>query len=282
MGVSESIIRLTDVSFAYEGADERAVKGVSFEVKQGEFLSIIGHNGSGKSTLAKMLNGLLLPTEGVVEVNGIVTTDEKRIWDVRQTVGMVFQNPDNQFVAPTVEDDIAFGMENIGVPPEEMEVRIIDALEKVQMTAYRQAEPNRLSGGQKQRVAIAGILAIRPAVLVLDEATAMLDPRGRREVLDVVHRMNRELGMTVIQITHYLEETLASDRIIVMDGGSMIGEGVPTDIYQRVDWLRDLGLDVPFASALQYRLRKKGMSFPELEMTTEGVLDCLWTSALKK
>ncbi|BAU26077.1 energy-coupling factor transport system ATP-binding protein [Aneurinibacillus soli] len=276
------IIRLTDVSFAYEGADERAVKGVSFEVKQGEFLSIIGHNGSGKSTLAKMLNGLLLPVEGVVEVNGAVTVDEERIWDVRQTVGMVFQNPDNQFVAPTVEDDIAFGMENLGVPPEEMEVRIMDALEKVHMTAYRQAEPNRLSGGQKQRVAIAGILAIRPAVLVLDEATAMLDPRGRREVLDVVHRMNRELGMTVIQITHYLEETLASDRIIVIDNGSKVGEGMPSEVYQRVDWLRSLGLDVPFASGLQDRLQKKGLSFPGLEMTTEGVLDRLWTSALKK
>lgn len=280
--MSGSIIRLTDVSFAYEGADERAVKGVSFEVKKGEFLSIIGHNGSGKSTLAKMLNGLLLPSAGTVEVSGAVTADEERIWEVRQTIGMVFQNPDNQFVAPTVEDDIAFGMENLGVSPEEMDIRITDVLEKVQMTAYRQAEPNRLSGGQKQRVAIAGVLAIRPAVLVLDEATAMLDPRGRREVLDVVHRMNRELGMTVIQITHYLEETLASDRIIVMDAGSVVGEGTPADVYQRVDWLRGLGLDVPFASGLQYRLRKKGLMFPELAMTTEGVLDRLWTSALQK
>jgi energy-coupling factor transport system ATP-binding protein len=277
VGMTGTIIRLTDVSFAYEGAEEKAVRGVSFEVKKGEFLSIIGHNGSGKSTLAKMLNGLLLPTEGQVEVEDIATSDEKRIWEVRQTVGMVFQNPDNQFVAPTVEDDIAFGMENIGVPPNEMEARITNALQQVNMTEFRHAEPNRLSGGQKQRVAIAGTLAIQPAVLVLDEATAMLDPRGRKEVLDVVRRMNREAGMTVIQITHYLEETLDSDRILVMDRGKIVGEGTPETIYQKVDWLRKLGLDVPFACDLQHRLLNKGFRFPELKMTGEGVLDSLWT-----
>jgi energy-coupling factor transport system ATP-binding protein len=277
VGVTGTIIRLTDVSFAYEGAEEKAVRGVSFEVKKGEFLSIIGHNGSGKSTLAKMLNGLLLPTEGQVEVENIATSDEERIWEVRQTVGMVFQNPDNQFVAPTVEDDIAFGMENIGVPPNEMEARITNALQQVNMTEFRHAEPNRLSGGQKQRVAIAGTLAIQPAVLVLDEATAMLDPRGRKEVLDVVRRMNREAGMTVIQITHYLEETLDSDRILVMDRGKIVGEGTPETIYQKVDWLRKLGLDVPFACDLQHRLLNKGFRFPELKMTGEGVLDSLWT-----
>jgi energy-coupling factor transport system ATP-binding protein len=277
VGVTGTIIRLTDVSFAYEGAEEKAVRGVSFEVKKGEFLSIIGHNGSGKSTLAKMLNGLLLPTEGQVEVEDIATSDEERIWEVRQTVGMVFQNPDNQFVAPTVEDDIAFGMENIGVPPNEMEARITNALQQVNMTEFRHAEPNRLSGGQKQRVAIAGTLAIQPVVLVLDEATAMLDPRGRKEVLDVVRRMNREAGMTVIQITHYLEETLDSDRILVMDRGKIVGEGTPETIYQKVDWLRKLGLDVPFACDLQHRLLNKGFCFPELKMTGEGVLDSLWT-----
>jgi energy-coupling factor transport system ATP-binding protein len=277
VGMTGTIIRLTDVSFAYEGAEEKAVRGVSFEVKKGEFLSIIGHNGSGKSTLAKMLNGLLLPTEGQVEVEDIATSDEKRIWEVRQTVGMVFQNPDNQFVAPTVEDDIAFGMENIGVPPNEMEARITNALQQVNMTEFRHAEPNRLSGGQKQRVAIAGTLAIQPAVLVLDEATAMLDPRGRKEVLDVVRRMNREAGMTVIQITHYLEETLDSDRILVMDSGKIVGEGTPETVYQKVEWLRKLGLDVPFACDLQHRLLNKGFRFPELKMTGEGVLDSLWT-----
>ncbi|QYY44405.1 energy-coupling factor transporter ATPase [Aneurinibacillus thermoaerophilus] len=276
--MTETIIRLNHVSFAYEGAEEKAVKGVSCEVRKGEFLSIIGHNGSGKSTLAKLLNGLLLPTEGSVEVAGVVTSDEEQIWQVRQTVGMVFQNPDNQFVAPTVEDDIAFGMENIGIPPSEMEARIIDALQKVNMSEFRTAEPNRLSGGQKQRVAIAGALAVRPAVLVLDEATAMLDPRGRKEVLEVVRRMNLEQGMTVIQITHYLEETLESDRILVMDGGALVGEGTPETIYQKVDWLRKLGLDVPFACDLQYRLRKKGFRFPVLNITGEGVLDSLWIS----
>ncbi|MED0738193.1 energy-coupling factor transporter ATPase [Aneurinibacillus thermoaerophilus] len=276
--LTETIIRLNHVSFAYEGAEEKAVKGVSCEVRKGEFLSIIGHNGSGKSTLAKLLNGLLLPTEGSVEVAGVVTSDEEQIWQVRQTVGMVFQNPDNQFVAPTVEDDIAFGMENIGIPPSEMEARIIDVLQKVNMSEFRTAEPNRLSGGQKQRVAIAGALAVRPAVLVLDEATAMLDPRGRKEVLEVVRRMNLEQGMTVIQITHYLEETLESDRILVMDGGALVGEGTPETIYQKVDWLRKLGLDVPFACDLQYRLRKKGFRFPVLNITGEGVLDSLWIS----
>ncbi|AMA74823.1 energy-coupling factor transporter ATPase [Aneurinibacillus sp. XH2] len=276
--MTETIIRLNHVSFAYEGAEEKAVKGVSCEVRKGEFLSIIGHNGSGKSTLAKLLNGLLLPTEGSVEVAGVVTSDEEQIWQVRQTVGMVFQNPDNQFVAPTVEDDIAFGMENIGIPPSEMEARIIDVLQKVNMSEFRTAEPNRLSGGQKQRVAIAGALAVRPAVLVLDEATAMLDPRGRKEVLEVVRRMNLEQGMTVIQITHYLEETLESDRILVMDGGALVGEGTPETIYQKVDWLRKLGLDVPFACDLQYRLRKKGFRFPVLNITGEGVLDSLWIS----
>lgn len=276
--VSKAIIRLADVSFSYEGAEERALQGVSFTVEKGEFLSIIGHNGSGKSTLAKLLNGLLLPSEGKIEVNGIPTADDARIWEVRKVVGMVFQNPDNQFVAPTVEDDIAFGMENIGVPPVDMEARIQDALEQVNMTGFRTAEPNRLSGGQKQRVAIAGALAIQPAVLVLDEATAMLDPRGRKEVLEVVQRMNREAGMTVIQITHYLEETLDSDRIIVMDGGRLVGEGTPESVYQQVDWLRRLGLDVPFACDLQYRLQQKGFRFPTLKMTGEGVLDSLWTS----
>lgn len=276
--MSEAIIRLTDVSFTYENAAEKAVNGVTFDVKKGEFLSIIGHNGSGKSTLAKMLNGLLLPSEGNIEVSGIVTANEERIWEVRQQVGMVFQNPDNQFVAPTVEDDIAFGMENIGIPSIEMEERIKEVLLQVHMTEFRTAEPNRLSGGQKQRVAIAGALAIQPAVLVLDEATAMLDPRGRREVLEVVQRMNREFGMTVIQITHYLEETLHSDRILVMDGGKLVGEGTPGSVYQQVEWLRGLGLDVPFACDLQYRLRQRGLVFDELKMTGEGVLDSLWIS----
>lgn len=254
-----------------------AVQDASLTVRKGEFLSIIGHNGSGKSTLARMLNGLLLPTHGEVKVNGLATNDEDKIWEIRRAIGMVFQNPDNQFVAPTVEDDIAFGLENLGVSPSAMEARILDALEKVDMLEFRHAEPNRLSGGQKQRVAIAGMLAIHPEILVLDEATAMLDPQGRKEVLEIIHRMNRELGMTVIQITHYLEETLRSGRIIVMDGGKLVAEGTPDVIYQRVEWLRKLGLDVPFACDLQYRLQKEGITFPAFTTTSEGVLDHLWT-----
>nr|WP_201780824.1 energy-coupling factor transporter ATPase [Aneurinibacillus tyrosinisolvens] len=273
------MVQLTNVFFSYEGTEtkEMAVQDASLTVRKGEFLSIIGHNGSGKSTLARMLNGLLLPTHGEVKVNGLATNDEDKIWEIRRAIGMVFQNPDNQFVAPTVEDDIAFGLENLGVSPSAMEARILDALEKVDMLEFRHAEPNRLSGGQKQRVAIAGMLAIHPEILVLDEATAMLDPQGRKEVLEIIHRMNRELGMTVIQITHYLEETLRSGRIIVMDGGKLVAEGTPDVIYQRVEWLRKLGLDVPFACDLQYRLQKEGITFPAFTTTSEGVLDHLWT-----
>ncbi|WP_027415390.1 energy-coupling factor transporter ATPase [Aneurinibacillus terranovensis] len=274
-----TIVRLQDIQFGYDptSPDELAVRGVSLEVREREFLSIIGHNGSGKSTMAKMLNGLLLPVSGTVNVDGLSTANEEELWRIRRRVGMVFQNPDNQFVAPTVEDDIAFGLENIGVPREEMESRIMDALEKVGMTEFRQAEPHRLSGGQKQRVAIAAMLAIRPKVLVLDEATAMLDPRGRKEVLEVVKKMNRDAGMTVIQITHYLEETLTSDRIVVMDNGQAVGEGSPDVIYKQADWLRRLGLDVPFACDVQYRLRQKGIQLPNFSTSAEGVLDGLWT-----
>jgi energy-coupling factor transport system ATP-binding protein len=279
-----SIIRINNAAFGYDPAhpESLAVKDVSLEVARGEFLSIIGHNGSGKSTLAKMLNGLLLPLSGTVEVNGHQTTDGSHIWNIREKIGMVFQNPDNQFVAPTVEDDIAFGLENRGVPHEEMEGRILDALHKVDMAGFRFHEPNKLSGGQKQRVAIAGMLAIEPDVLVLDEATAMLDPRGRAEVLNVVRNMNQQLGMTVIQITHYLEETLNSDRIIVMDQGQIVGEGTPGVLFTRVDWLRKLGLDVPFACDLQVRLAKQGIRLTGNETTSEGVLHTIWTSGLIK
>ncbi|WCK54789.1 energy-coupling factor transporter ATPase [Aneurinibacillus sp. Ricciae_BoGa-3] len=284
MSGAKSIVSMNNAAFGYDPAhpENLAVKGVSLHVERGEFLSIIGHNGSGKSTLAKMLNGLLLPVSGTVEVNGYQTTDESHIWNIREKVGMVFQNPDNQFVAPTVEDDIAFGLENRGVPQDEMEGRILDALEKVDMTDFRFHEPNKLSGGQKQRVAIAGMLAIEPDILVLDEATAMLDPRGRAEVLEVVRKMNQILGMTVIQITHYLEETLNSDRIVVMDQGQIVGEGTPEVLYQQVDWLRKLGLDVPFACDLKFRLGAIGIRLPGYETTSEGVLQAIWTSSLIK
>jgi len=276
MGLDQPMINVSDVTFHYGKNQPPILKGVNLTIPKGQYVSIIGHNGSGKSTLARLLNGLLLPDEGKVEIQGLFTKSEEGIWEIRRKVGMVFQNPDNQFVAPTVEDDVAFGLENLGVHPDEMEERITHALERVDMLAYRYTEPSRLSGGQKQRVAIAGILALRPEVLILDEATAMLDPKGRREVLDVVKKMNEEEGITVIQITHYLEETLNSHYIYVMDKGRMVGEGTPEVLYQKPEFLRTLGLDVPFAADLYFRLKEKGLVGPRFSLTTEGVISALW------
>lgn len=266
------------MTFSYDRESQPALHNVSLTIEKGEYVCIIGHNGSGKSTLSRLLNGLILPEEGQVEVEGILTTDPVGIWEIRRTVGMVFQNPDNQFVAPTVEDDIAFGLENAGVDPDEMEGRIVEALDRVDMLPFRQAEPSRLSGGQKQRVAIAGMLALHPKVLVLDEATAMLDPIGRREVLDVVGRMNREEGMTVIHITHYLEETLNCDRILVMVQGTVATQGAPGEIYQNPAYLRSLRLDVPFAVDLYERLKQRGLAGGPFPLTVEEVISSIWIS----
>lgn len=277
MGLDQSMIKVSNVTFRYEKEKSAVLKDIDLTIKKGQYVSIIGHNGSGKSTLARLLNGLLLPEKGKVEIQGLSTTNEEEIWEIRSKVGMVFQNPDNQFVAPTVEDDLAFGLENLGVDPDVMEGRIQEALKRVDMLPYRQTEPSRLSGGQKQRVAIGGALALHPEVLVLDEATAMLDPQGRREVLGIVKGMNEEDGMTVIQITHYLEETLNSHYIYVMDKGQLVAQGTPEQLYQNPDLLRKLGLDVPFAADLHLRLKNRGLVGEELSLTSEGVISALWT-----
>lgn len=277
MGLDQPMINVSNVTFRYGKESPAVVKGIDLTIHRGQYVSIIGHNGSGKSTLARLLNGLLLPEEGKVEIQGLSTANEEEIWEIRRKVGIVFQNPDNQFVAPTVEDDLAFGLENLGVDPNVMEDRIQEALRRVDMLDYRHTEPSRLSGGQKQRVAIGGILALHPEVLVLDEATAMLDPKGRREVLDIVKGMNEENGMTVVQITHYLEETLNSHCIYVMDKGQIVAQGTPEEVYQNPDLLRKLGLDVPFAVDLLYRLKNKGLVGEGFSLTSEGVISALWT-----
>lgn len=271
----EPIIRLENVSFSYEQQGEKidALKQINLEILPGEYVSILGHNGSGKSTLAKLLNGLLLPSEGKVWVNGYSTHDEASIWTIRQLVGMVFQNPDNQIVAATVEDDIAFGMENLGLPPALMEERIDEALRTVQLDVYRHAEPHYLSGGQKQRVAIAGIIAMRPTIMVLDEATSMLDPQGRKEVLQVARRLNDEEGMTVIQITHDMREAFQSQRLIVMEAGQIVMTGKPDEIFQQVERLQQLHLEVPFVYQLSDELRKVGIPVGHAEGSMEKLVE---------
>jgi len=232
------------------------------EIEQGSYVAILGHNGSGKSTLAKLMNGLLLPRDGVVTVNGYDTREQESLYEIRRTVGMVFQNPDNQIVGTTVEDDVAFGLENLGVEPAEMRNRIDEALQAVHMHAYAQQEPHRLSGGQKQRIAIAGVISMRPSVIVLDEATSMLDPQGRREVCSLIGRLNREEGITVITITHFPEEALDADRVIVMQQGSVYLDGPPREIFSRTEDLQSIGLDVPHAVRLRHHLVRHGVELP--------------------
>lgn len=252
------MICIDNISFKYDEAGAYALKNVSFEINSGEMIAIVGHNGSGKSTLAKHLNGLLLPTEGDVRVDGDSTRDENAINSIRRRVGMVFQNPDNQIVTTVVEEDVGFGPENIGVPTDEILERVDEALQAVRMTEYAKSAPHMLSGGQKQRVAIAGILALRPKTLVLDEATAMLDPIGRREVLETVSEQNKRRGITVVMITQYMEEALLCDRVAVMSGGELKMLDTPRNIFKRVDELRALGLDAPIAVSMRDRLIKEG------------------------
>ena len=243
------------------GEKNRVLDNVSLNVKEGEFLAVLGHNGSGKSTLAKHFNAILLPTDGKVFVDGIDTSDESRLFDIRRRVGMVFQNPDNQMVATIVEEDVAFAPENLGVSREEIRERVDNALETVGMTAFKRHAPHMLSGGQKQRVAIAGVLAMQPEILVMDEPTAMLDPNGRAEVIQTIKKLNREMGMTVILITHYMDEAVQADRVIVVDSGHISMEGAPRDIFPQVDRLVDLGLDTPQSTYLIYMLNKLGLDF---------------------
>lgn len=258
-----------------EGKTFDALKDVTAQIKKGEFTAIIGTNGSGKSTLARHLNALLLPTEGELIVEGMRTSDAGRVWDIRQKVGVVFQNPDNQLVAAVVEEDVAFGPENLGVPPEEIRERVDLALEKVGMTSYRKQAPSMLSGGQKQRVAIAGVLAMKPDCIVLDEPTAMLDPKGRKEVMDTIHELNKKEGITIVLITHFMEEAVTADHILVIDKGVLKMEGTPREIFSQADKVTEIGLDVPVPADLARRLRKKGMAVSEKCMTDEELGEAL-------
>lgn len=251
----------------------RAVDGVDAEIKKGEFVAVLGHNGSGKSTLAKHLNGLLFPDEGTVWIGGYDTKDEDHLLDVRQTTGMVFQNPDNQIIGSVVEEDVAFGLENIGVETQKIWKRVAESLEAVGMTAYREQSPNRLSGGQKQRVAIAGVMAMRPQCIVLDESTAMLDPVGRREVIDTISRLNKEEGITIILITHYMEEAVRADRVMVMHEGHLVMEGIPREIFSQVETLKSYHLDVPQVTELAYELQKEGIMLPSDILTVDEMVD---------
>lgn len=262
MKEQDIMIEANHVSHIYtdeNGNDVHALKDVNLTIRRGEFVSIIGTNGSGKSTLAKHFNVLLQPSEGNIIVCGHDTLDESHIWDIRQHVGMVFQNPDNQIVAAVVEEDVAFGPENLGIPSDEIRQRVDEALAAVNMTEYAEHGPHLLSGGQKQRVAIAGVLAMKPDCIVLDEPTAMLDPKGRQEVLDTIHRLNKEEGITIILITHFMEEAVTTDRIVVMKNGVKLQEGTPREIFTQVDTLKSLGLDVPVAAEVALKLHRNGM-----------------------
>ena len=256
----------------------RAIDHLDLDIEEGSFVAILGHNGSGKSTFAKTLNGILLPTEGTVWISGMDTADDDRLLDVRKTVGMVFQNPDNQIIANVVEEDVGFGPENIGVPTEEIWKRVDESLKAVGMTAYRMKSPNRLSGGQKQRVAIAGVMAMRPKCIVLDEPTAMLDPNGRKDVIRTVSELNKAEHITVLLITHYMEEVIGADRVIVMDDGKMVMDGTPREIFSRVEELKELRLDVPQVTELAWELKKGGAKLPDGILTIDELMEALLPS----
>lgn len=265
------MIEAKNLVFEYIRRDEegnvesinRALDEVSLDVKKGDFVAILGHNGSGKSTIAKHINAILMPTEGTLYVNGMDTKEEDKIWDIRQTAGMVFQNPDNQIIASVVEEDVGFGPENLGVPTEEIWKRVEDSLKAVGMYEYRTHSPNKLSGGQKQRVAIAGIMAMRPKCIVLDEPTAMLDPNGRKEVIRTIRELNKKENVTVLLITHYMDEVIDADKVIVMDDGKVVMQGTPREIFSQVETLKHYRLDVPQVTELAYELKKQGMPLPD-------------------
>lgn len=268
------VIEIENLSYDYRNGEgesiARGVKNVNLSIEKGEFCVLLGHNGSGKSTLAKLLNGFILPDEGVVRVNGLDTRDEKLVYDIRSKIGMVFQNPDNQMVASIIEDDLAFGPENLGVPRDEIEERITWALETVNMSEHRKRSPNKLSGGQKQRVAIAGVLSMLPEILVLDESTAMLDPKGRAEVMETALRLNKEKGMTVILITHYMDEAIKADKVIVLNEGEILISGSPKEVFSQKDIIKKSSLELPVATALSLRLQEMGydvdFSLTDLEL----------------
>ncbi len=256
---SEKMVSVQDVSFTYEGGSSPAVSHVDFSIEPGEFVAVLGHNGSGKSTLAKLVNALYIPSEGNVVVCGYNTAEEKMVWEIRRRAGMIFQNPDNQIVATVVKEDVAFGLENLGVPTEEMIPRIESALSAVRMSKYADSSPHSLSGGQKQRVAIAGILAMEPSVIIADEATAMLDPSGRKEVLDTIRMLNKTKNITVIWITHFMEEAAQADRVLVMSDGEIRLSGSPAEVFDHVDTMKEMHLDVPHMTSMADKLRREGM-----------------------
>jgi energy-coupling factor transport system ATP-binding protein len=271
----ENIISAQNVVFEYIGHEEDrilALNDVSQEIKKGEFVAILGHNGSGKSTFAKHLNALLLPTAGTIYVKGLDTRKEENTWSIRQTAGMVFQNPDNQIVATVVEEDVAFGPENLGVEPAEIRRRVDEALKAVDMSDYAKDAPHYLSGGQKQRISIAGIIAMKPECIILDEPTAMLDPSGRKEVMETIKRLNKEEGITIILITHYMDEAVQADRVVVMQSGRVIKEGTPKQVFVEIDQLKEVGLDVPQVTELCSRLRKEGIDIPLDVLTVEEMV----------
>ena len=274
---NESLITFADVSYRYESDTETplplAIKNVDIDIKKGEFVAVLGHNGSGKSTLAKLSNAIILPEGGKVFVNGMDTADESLEYDIRQTVGVVFQNPDNQIVATIVEEDVAFGPENLGIEPKEIRKRVDDALNAVGMYDYRHHEPHKLSGGQKQRVAIAGVMAMQTECIVLDEPTAMLDPKGREEVMNAMLRLNKEMGITVVLITHYMDEAVRADRVIVMDSGNVVLDGTPREVFAQEEIIEKAGLELPESAKLANVLRRNGVNLPEGILTPEEFID---------
>ena len=279
----EFMIEAKELTFEYPVYDEngsetgtvRAVDQMNILVQKGEFVAVLGHNGSGKSPFARHINALFLPTSGTITVDGMDTRDDTKIWDIRKDAGMVFQNPDNQIIASVVEEDVAFGPENLGFAPAKIRENVDASLKSVHMEAYREASPNKLSGGQKQRVAVAGILAMEPECIILDEPTAMLDPSGRREVMETIEYLNREKKMTIIYITHHMEEAARADRIVVMDHGHVVMSGKPRQVFTQVDRMKELGLDVPQATELAWRLRKRGIMVPQDIMTMEEMTEAL-------
>jgi len=279
--IMKPIIELNAITVRYSEEERAALNNVSFSINKGEWVALIGHNGSGKSTLAKTINGLILPQEGSVSV-GELPLNEENIWNIRKMVGMVFQNPDNQFVGSTVEDDVAFGLENQGIPREEMLVRVKDALEQVRMSEFATREPARLSGGQKQRVAIAGVVALRPDIIILDEATSMLDPEGREEVIATIKKIKEKNNLTVLSITHDIDEAANANRVLVMRQGKLVREGTPAEIFSAGPELIELGLDLPFPEKIKAALKQRGVTVPQAYLTEEGMVDWLWTSVLNK
>lgn len=271
----ENIIKVDKLSFEYITEEDsfKAIDGLELDVREGEFVVIIGHNGSGKSTLSKNLNAILFPTEGDIYVDGINTKDEDRLWDIRQTAGMVFQNPDNQIVATVVEEDVAFGPENLGIEPKQIQKRVKEALENVGMYDLKDRQPHMLSGGQKQRVAIAGIIAMKPKCIIFDEATAMLDPSGRKEVMNTIKKLNKEENITVLHITHFMEEAVNADRVIVMEKGKKVLEGTPKEVFSKIDRLKAIGLDVPYMAELSYLLKKEGLVINKSVLTVDEMVN---------